>query len=182
MYKGSTYDGMLCYYALDVYTDLNDKSKLFEYEDFIFYYDSDESKGSCYLLDYLGSDTTLELPELITLNGDTIESYAIYNRAFESNKTLENVILHDNIISIGDGAFLDCSALKEINIPNSVNYIGTQAFYLCQKLKDVNFNDINGWYVDSSPVTNISSMILNYPSMAASYLNDKYTNLNWRKK
>jgi hypothetical protein len=40
--------------------------------------------------------------------------------------------------SIGNGAFENCSKIKEINIPNSVESIGNEAFYGCSNLQTVN--------------------------------------------
>ena len=49
-----------------------------------------------------------------------------------------------NVREIENGAFRECSSLKEINIPNSINVIGDGAFQYCEFLEKVNLpNSIN---------------------------------------
>ena len=50
---------------------------------------------------------------------------------------VENIIVTDNITSIGDDIFDDCSSLKSIIIPNSVTSIGNGAFWGCKSLTSI---------------------------------------------
>lgn len=48
---------------------------------------------------------------------------------------MTEIKLSDNLESINECAFLDCSALKSVYIPGSVKYIGEGAFLACSRLK-----------------------------------------------
>jgi len=51
--------------------------------------------------------------------------------------SLKTVILSNNVTSIGDYAFRNCSGLTSVTIPNSVKSIGNSAFENCSGLKTV---------------------------------------------
>ena len=62
-----------------------------------------------------------------------------------------------NVREIENGAFRECSSLKEINIPNSINVIGQRAFFLCEFLEKVNLpNSIN--VINSETFSGCSSL------------------------
>ncbi len=64
---------------------------------------------------------------------------AIADAAFKGNGRLTSVtLLGNNIKSIGDNAFYNCSKLEKIVIPESVAYIGSSAFQSCRSLQSVN--------------------------------------------
>ena len=69
--------------------------------------------------------------EKVTLLCSNVESW------FSGKSTLKKVILGDNVISIGNGAFMGCSGLSSIIIPNSVTSIGNRAFERCSSLTSV---------------------------------------------
>ena len=46
----------------------------------------------------------------------------------------------NDVTSIGNYAFLDCTGLKSITIPASITYIGSNAFYGCTEVTDVYCN------------------------------------------
>lgn len=52
-------------------------------------------------------------------------------------RKLEEVVLPETIISIGNNAFEHCESLTSINIPNSVTSIGRYAFYDCKSLQNI---------------------------------------------
>ena len=52
-----------------------------------------------------------------------------------------SISIPDSVTSIGNGAFYDCTYLKEINIPDGVTSIGIGAFYYCNYLKEINIPD-----------------------------------------
>lgn len=62
-----------------------------------------------------------------------------------------------NVREIENGAFRECSSLKEINIPNSINVIGQRASFLCEFLEKVNLpNSIN--VINSETFSRCSSL------------------------
>ena len=60
---------------------------------------------------------------------------------FQSKSGLKKLILPNNLTSIGNGAFYNCSSLTSITIPNSVTSIGNSAFYYCRSLTSITIPD-----------------------------------------
>lgn len=58
----------------------------------------------------------------------------IWSHAFQSNTSLQNIILPKGIEGIGVCSFENCSFLKSINFPLSVRTIDTSAFYNCVRM------------------------------------------------
>ena len=101
--KGSEDNGWIGYYALDIYSSLEEESKQFITEDgFIFYVDGETR----YLLGYTGDETSITLPA--NCNG---KNYAIYNYAFIYCTSLTSVVIPDSVTSIGYCAFAECTSL-----------------------------------------------------------------------
>ncbi len=61
---------------------------------------------------------------------------SIGNYAFASVST-ESIDLPNTLISIGDGAFINCSFLNSVAVPEGVISIGDRAFENCYRLEDV---------------------------------------------
>lgn len=57
--------------------------------------------------------------------------------AFESNKTLKTITLHNGVTTIKMSAFMNCDALTSIDIPESVTEIGGGSFYSCDALTSI---------------------------------------------
>ena len=73
----------------------------------------------------------------------TVPSHAktINTSSFEGASNLTEIILHDEISSLGVSAFRDCSSLTEITIPASVTEISNTLLYGCSSLKNVNIHN-----------------------------------------
>ena len=61
----------------------------------------------------------------------------IYDRLNDTNETINNIVLPNNLQIIDIGAFSLCTNLKSITIPNTVQEIGKCAFYLCKSLTEI---------------------------------------------
>jgi|GEM_PF-5586785 hypothetical protein len=77
------------------------------------------------LIKYKGKGKNVYIPSDVSLIGCG---------AFEYNRNLETVILHDKIMEIDDKAFYDCINLITIQIPSSIKMIHPSAFVSCHKL------------------------------------------------
>ena len=129
---GSSAYGSVAYYALGVYTDLNNESKIWEDGNgYVFY----ENGYVCYLLGYNGTAKDLTLPA--SCNG---KPYAICSRAFYGSN-ITGVIISAGVNSIGSSAFYGCSGLTSIVIPDSVTSIGSYAFSGCSGLTSLTIPD-----------------------------------------
>ncbi|MBP3308382.1 MAG: leucine-rich repeat protein [Clostridia bacterium] len=127
--KGSSSNGYVGRYALDIYTSATATSKLHTTSDgYIFYEDGD----TVYLLGYTGNSTTLTLPD--NYNG---KSYAIYKYAFCYNDKITSVTIPNSVTSIGDSAFYGCTSLTSVTIGSGVTSIGSSAFYYCSSLTSI---------------------------------------------
>lgn len=85
--------------------------------------------------DKLPSCIDRTIQELTASDFNGIES--IKREVFCDCKNLTNLIIPNNIISIGFCSFEGCSNLISATIPNSVTNIGGRAFNRCSKLADI---------------------------------------------
>ena len=96
---------------MNVYIEGQSKSNLWTSEDgYVFY----EKGNECYLVNYVGPDTKITLPE--TCNG---KRYMLDNFLFFSEQTVKDVVLPEGIYSLTSGAFL-AVYLDSITIPKSL--------------------------------------------------------------
>ena len=123
--KGSSSNGYVGYYALDVYTSLDTPSKLSTDSDGYIIRTNGEEKT---LVRYTGSESELTLPSGIT---------SINQGAFFYDDTITSVVIPDSVTSIGDEAFYFCNSLSSVTIPDSVTSIGDWAFWGCASLSSV---------------------------------------------
>lgn len=122
---GSTDCGGVALYAIEIH---NGESKVANVDDYVFYTYNDVN----YLIDYIGEETNITLPE--SYNG---EAYEINDHAFYMRWQLKDISVSENVTKIGDYAFRDCSGLESIRIPVGVSSIGMWAFYGCNKLASI---------------------------------------------
>ena len=50
---------------------------------------------------------------------------------------LEDIVLPDGLLAIGNAAFLTCGNLRDVTLPESLRYIGESAFELCRSLESI---------------------------------------------
>ena len=97
-------------------------------------------------LDYLEyiPDFFLDSASLVTIkipnNIKSINNYAFYNCS-----ELASITIPDSVTSIGESAFYNCSKLASITIPDSVINIGEGAFAGYNKLQNIYITDIAAW-------------------------------------
>ncbi len=127
--KGSTTNGYVGYYALDIYTSSNENSKLQVTDNGYTYY---EDGDIVYLMRYEGEEKQVQLQN--QYNG---KKYDIYHYAFHDLKTLESITLPDSVTSIGNYTFYNCKSLTSITLPSSVTSIGDGAFSGCSSLTSI---------------------------------------------
>lgn len=77
------------------------------------------------LVQYLGMEERVEVPEGITVIGE---------RAFAGNEAIGRVILPESVKEIKEEAFEDCLLLQTIELPEELRSIGKCAFENCVKL------------------------------------------------
>ena len=92
-----------------------------------------ESANPLYYAKHLYSDDNTEIKDLIIPNNVT----SIGDHTFFGCSSFTSVSISKNVTSIGFGAFYNCSGLTSINIPNSVTSIGVNAFNGCHGLTSV---------------------------------------------
>lgn len=98
----------------------------------------DITQNTIALSGYQGSDTQLVVPE--TIGERTVISIDSY--AFYGNSTVTDIDLSQakGLSAIGEGAFCECSSLKNAVIPSTVNLISEMAFQDCSLLEAVQFD------------------------------------------
>ena len=154
--KGSSGNGYVGYYALNVYTQEGGSKLSTDSNGYIVYTDVNDK----ILVGYIGSETTLTIPDGITkiyqnafsgcssLRSIVIPNSvtSIGNSAFYYCTSLTSVTIGNSVTSIGNYAFYDCDSLTSVTIGNSVTSIGSNAFYGCSSLTSITFKDTSTWY------------------------------------
>ena len=106
-----------------------------------------------FLVDYIGTETELTLPESFSDGTNTITRYGIDNYAFYKNDKITKVVIPASTLTtydnngtwykqIGDCAFEYCSNLTSVTIPSDVNtsdrnIVGDHVFDYCTRLYEV---------------------------------------------
>ena len=116
--KGANTNGAIAYYAMNVFTSMEDSTIRVVDEDYVF----GESEGTSYLLKYFGDSSVISLPQT------TDSDYQIYGFAFKDMSFLRSVTIPSRVIGIGTYAFVGCTSIENIVIPSSVTEIQVQAF------------------------------------------------------
>lgn len=162
--------GSVSYYAKDIYTSIDDESKL-SISSGVIYYQSGLNKIA------------------VSLVGSQIQDVVLDNDCTEINfgafygYNIESITLSENLEKIGDYAFCNCDKLFKITIPESVIFIGFNAFANCSSLQEVSFENIAGWICyqvkDSLDIIEISSEELSSSKYASSFLQNTYVGYYW---
>ncbi|MCD8372697.1 MAG: leucine-rich repeat protein [Clostridia bacterium] len=125
-------NGFVARYAKNVYSSASGQSNLIYEGDYVFYND----EGTYYLIDYVGTDTDIILPD--NIKGC---NYSIYEYAFAFCGNLTSVTISDGVTSIGANSFEFCISIKSVIMPDSVLSIDDFVFYHCSSLTDITLSD-----------------------------------------
>lgn len=112
-----------------------------------------------------------------TYNGLPIGKIDEY--AFRNNSSITQIVIEE-VKTIGDYAFMNCSALESVVIGKSVACIGYSAFYRCNSLASVVFADAESWnyYIDDEEE---GTLPLASPQANAAYITFAYHDYIWKK-
>ena len=82
---------------------------------------------------------TLDADGTLTISGSgAMRNYIVADSpATQKKDSVEKVVIEENVTSIGNSVFRDCSSLASITIPNSVTNIGKCAFQDCSSLTSI---------------------------------------------
>ena len=90
---------------------------------------------------YIGLFTQL----LYSIDINPLDYFEYIPDFFLDSASLVTIKIPNNIKSINNYAFYNCSELASITIPDSVTSIGEFAFYNCNKLQNIYITDIVAW-------------------------------------
>lgn len=85
------------------------------------------------VMNYTGKEKRVEIPE--SYNG--VPVFAVGANAFDCREELEEAVLADSIVHLGDFSFARCKALTFVHLPASLKIIGKGAFRGCRNLKRI---------------------------------------------
>ncbi len=111
--------------VLGVYSSKNEPTHIRRVGDYLFF----EGENEYCLIDYVGSETVLNLPE--SYQGHT---YKIAAYAFEGRNLVTDVTISDGVTEIKEYAFTALGALKAVALGDSVTRVEEYAFSFCTKL------------------------------------------------
>lgn len=73
----------------------------------------------------------------IVFEGYYANPFSYANNLYLNGQLVTDLVIPDDVTSIGEGAFQSCTSLTSITIPNSVTSIGDMAFLGCESLTSV---------------------------------------------
>ena len=100
------------------------------YGDYKYTYNDDDTLT---ITAYNGSETSVDIPSEI--KGSKVT--AIGNKAFYSNKTIQQVNIPDTVLTIGEQVFYNCDYLNNVKLPENLTSLGYHAFASCDSLYNI---------------------------------------------
>ena len=100
------------------------------YGDYKYTYNDDDTLT---ITAYNGSETSVDIPSEI--KGSRVT--AIGNKAFYSNKTIQQVNIPDTVLTIGEQVFYNCDYLNNVKLPENLTSLGYHAFASCDSLYNI---------------------------------------------
>ena len=102
---------------------------------------TDDKKFEATVVGYIGKDESIEIPQIINVNGNEFIVTTIGKMAFRSCREIKTVVIPENITSIQNDAFRKCPNLVSVKMPHTLEYIGRNAFASCKNLTKVVFEE-----------------------------------------
>jgi len=108
---------------------------------------------------------------------------SIGNYAFCGYNTLTSVTIPNSVTSIGTSAFQACESLSSITIPTSVTSIGDYAFFQCYGIKSLYISDLSAWYkidfggIHANPLYNADIFYVNGEEVTDLIIPDNVTSI-----
>jgi len=99
---------------------------------------------------------------LYTCGVDPLEHLSKIPDFYAYKSRFQSIVIPNNIISIGKGAFEDCVSLTSITIPDSVTSISNYAFSGCTELKTINYAGSKEQWNSISKASNWNFNMTNY--------------------
>ena len=100
------------------------------YGDYKYTYNDDDTLT---ITAYNGSETSVDIPSEI--KGSRV--IAIGDKAFYSNKTIQQVNIPDTVLTIGEQVFYNCDYLNNVKLPENLTSLGYHAFASCDSLYNI---------------------------------------------
>lgn len=80
-------------------------------------------------------ETTVVIPDMVTIDGVEYAVTSIAKNAFKNNKKLTEVKIGKNVTSVGESAFSGCEKLSKVELDVNITKIDKNAFKNCKRLK-----------------------------------------------
>lgn len=95
-----------------------------------FFYSLDESTGEAHIMQYLGNDNVVVVP-------NTIEGLTVVSVCFGQEKDVEGVKIPEGVKWISEKCFFRYRYLRTVILPSTLESIGFRAFYQTRALKTI---------------------------------------------
>lgn len=83
--------------------------------------------------------TKLEIPPIVQYERQIYKVVSIGENAFKDNKTIEELVLSENLLEVGVSAFEGCKNLRRVTVPNTLYQFCDYSFQGCTQLSKINF-------------------------------------------
>lgn len=97
----------------------------------------DEENSLAQVFSYVGEDSHVVIPGLVSHDGIDYKVTRIRDKAFSNNETIQEVVIVEGIEELGHESFNNCSNLAFVKMSDSITNIGEFCFSGCHNLKNV---------------------------------------------
>ena len=97
-------------------------------------------------------------------NSSSNPLYYAHHLFSDENTEITKLIIPNNVTSIGNSAFMNCSGLTSIEIPSTVTSIGSYAFQNCTSLRDITSEITDVFVTGDNAFTGCENATLHVPA------------------